>query len=237
MATFLELRTELLSKANRSSTETEVVTEVNSCINDAIRWANRGNPFKYAERAATITIDGSAYYYDIGALCDGKIIGINSIQRVADATKFWGYPIEVMSMEQINRRRYQSSQRRSAPGRYASENDRLSEETSFDLSTADTDGMVAFLLGTSIGFYPKPTSQNTFVITYNSLLNPLVNDVDTNFFTEVGKDFVVVKALQSLYYYLKEPAKAKSLDDKIVLDWESLIKWDQRAAYSHAISS
>jgi hypothetical protein len=237
MATFLELRTELLSKANRSSTETEVVTEVNSCINDAIRWANRGNPFKYAERASSITIDGSSYFYDVGSLCDGKLIGINSIQRIADTSKFWGYPLEILTMEQVNTRRYRSSQMRSAPGRYASDSDRMTEETSFDISTADTDGMVCVLLGTSIGFYPKPTSQQHFMITYNSLLNPLANDGDTNFFTEIGKDFIVTKALQSLYYYLKEPKKAADLNDKVVLDWEALLKWDQRAAYSHAISS
>ena len=237
MATFLELQTELLSKANRSSTETEIVTEVNSCINDAQRWANRGNPFKYAERASSITIDGSSFFYDVGALCDGKLIGINSIQRILDSTKFWGYPLEVLSMEQINGRRYRASQRRCPPGRYAIDSDRLSEETSFDISTMDTDGLVAVLLGTSIGFYPKPTTAMTFMITYNSLLNPLTNDGDTNFFTEIGKDFIVSKALQSLYYFLKEPAKAASLNDKVALDWEAFLKWDQRAAYSHALSS
>lgn len=237
MATFLELRTELLSKANRSTSEAEVVTEVNNCINDAIRWANRANPFKYAERAASITIDGTSFFYDIGSLCDGKVIGINSIQRISDTSKFWGYPLELYSMEQMNRKRYRASQREPGIGRYASDNDRLSENTRADEALADTDGLVAVLLGTSIGFYPKPSTQMHFMLTYNSLLNPLANDTDSNFFTDVGKDFIVSKALQSLYYYLKDPGKAATLNDKVAMDWDALVKWDQRITYSHALSS
>lgn len=236
MATFLELQTELLSKANRSTTEADAVAEAKLCINDAIRWANRSNPFKYAERSASFSIDGNSFVYSLSSLCDGTIIGINTIQRVNTVEDFWGYPIELLSIEQLNRRRYRAFQKEPSVGRDASLGDRVSQETAFDCTLKNTDGFCAFLLGQSIGFYPKPASTTYFFITYNSQLVELSADADTNFFTEIGRDFILTKALQSFYYFLKEPAKADALKAKIATDWESLLQWDQRITYSHALS-
>jgi hypothetical protein len=87
-----------------------------------------------------------------------------------------------------------------------------------------------------MGLYPTPSAAVNLMITYNGKLNKLVNDTDTNFFLDDCSDFIITKALQKMFLYLKDRNSAVALNDQIAAEWETLKSWNNNITYSHAIS-
>lgn len=226
MATLLTAAADLLDWANRPSSETGMLDRAKSSINKAIRWSNRSHPFKYAERAARITYPGEAFMVDLNSVCDGRIIGLNTVQIVSSGG-YAGFPIKVTSYEELQ------AQRRRAFDNSPSDvvTDHVREATSA------TESHSGFLLGTSIGLFPRPgTSAVELLVTYNSLLPELTADGDTNFILEYGYDFILTKALQKFNLYLKADRRVEVTNEQIQNEWESFKAWDRSVISSHALS-
>jgi hypothetical protein len=238
--TFLEAQTELLSYANRPIAEPGMQDRAKSCINDAILFSNRSCNFKYAERAASVVYPAGASYVDLGSLCDGKVLGLVTIQRVL-GTNFYGQPLELVSFEKLHMKRFNGFRAQTAydveiSNPQANINNGYDTTNRYDLGIQATDGYVPFLLGKGMGLYPTPSAAVNLMITYNGKLNKLVNDTDTNFFLDDCSDFIITKALQKMFLYLKDRNSAVALNDQIAAEWETLKSWNNNITYSHAIS-
>ena len=227
--TFLELSTELLDWANRPIDETGMLTRAKSCINSAVLWANRSHSFKYAEKCMRVTYPANAFMIDLASLASNRVIGLNTIQVVSTGA-FVGYPINIIEYENLQSKRRQSF--KSAP--LDSFSTTVIDRTASAI--AITDGACGFTLGTSLGLFPTPVQNVELLITYNSLVDTLVNDADTNFFLDFGRDFILSKALQKFNTYMKADKRVEVNAEQLANEWESFKNWNNSVVNSHAIS-
>jgi hypothetical protein len=222
--TFLQVKRDLIDYVNRPETEqvgsagfgVTLIELAGREINKAIKWANRRHAFKYAEKRIKYAYPANTTFVTKSTI-SADILSFLTIEVGNSAGADFGLPLQLRSHELLTRQRLNYEKRTviTDPNR-----------DGFSTFVTNTWTRVAFILGDNIGLFPTPATTQNLIITYNGLLPDLVNDSDTNFFLEIGYDFILSMALLRFTQYLKEDVRVETLEKRSADDWASLLAWD-----------
>ena len=142
----------------------------------------------YAAQSQTVAITG--------------LRSVLSAQELTASGAFEGKPLRVFSYSQLQARRL--SYYRTLPAGHVPTYDsptNLSDELS--LETAFRQDRVAFIVGNSLGLYPRPEAEVRLMVHRSIFLTELVNNNDTNYLLDYAFDVVTKLAVRGLNAYLR----------------------------------
>ena len=241
---FKEAKQNLLNFVNRPAGEivggagsTETMDDIAGIeINNAILWANRTWPFKYAERICTVTYVGGSQFMKFPVFSDNKFFSLRTVDLVTGTSDIFGTPLVIRSFSDLQSERMEWANNRESGSAYRDDSIDDNQTTASHASwVARNYSHWAFLLGESLGLYPVPTNDVFIMLHANILLNPLFDDSDTNFMLEFGADFIISKALKRMSVYLKDDIRIQVTNDLVSEDWASFKEWDEQIKFSRPI--
>ena len=214
--TLLDARTALLDYVNRPSSE--MASQADREINNALYWVQRQHEFKYTERLIKVVYPANTLQLELTGACEGMPRNWLNLQLLSTVDDNSGLLLSVTSYNEIQQERlaFQRSWNETEnPG-------------SFSTFVTDAHQYRAFLTNAAFGLFPIPTVDLNVLVNLHIFLPRLVDDVSTNFLLEVGFDFIIDKALSRMNMYLKEDARVPVSEEQMAKDFESLVQWDSQ---------
>lgn len=214
--TLLDARTALLDYVNRPSSE--MASQADREINNALYWVQRQHEFKYTERLIKVVYPANTLQLELTGACEGMPRNWLNLQLLSTVDDNTGLLLSVTSYNEIQQERlaFQRSWNETEnPG-------------SFSTFVTDAHQYRAFLTNAAFGLFPIPTVDLNVLVNLHIFLPRLVDDVSTNFLLEVGFDFIIDKALSRMNMYLKEDARVPVSEEQMAKDFESLVQWDSQ---------
>lgn len=207
--TFQEAYLEVLDFAQRSSTEPKMVERAKRCVNYAMQSAAMSHPFFFNQVSLIVPWLSTDTTMSMTTFGTDKCGGIVSCEIVDSPAALWGQAVRIVTQEQfVNQRLIQAG--------------RVQSDGLNTFESRQKDNKVIVLTGSSFTIYPLPATDIFLKITYQKLLNEMLDDSDTNFFLTHAPDFIISTAVRKFNFYLKEDERIKLSDDFINSEWESL---------------
>lgn len=214
--TLLDARTALLDYVNRPSSE--MASQADREINNALYWVQRQHEFKYTERLIKVVYPANTLQLELTGACEGMPRNWLNLQLLSTVDDNSGLLLSVTSYNEIQQERlaFQRSWNETEnPG-------------SFSTFVTDAHQYRAFLTNAAFGLFPIPTVDLNVLVNLHIFLPRLVDDISTNFLLEVGFDFIIDKALSRMNMYMKEDARVPVSEEQMAKDFESLVQWDSQ---------
>jgi hypothetical protein len=99
---------------------------------------------------------------------------------------------------------------------------------SITIEDAYRQDMLAWVMGSSIGLYPRPSTAITFLLHHHVWLPTLADDTDTNFFLDYAQDVVVMLALKRLNFFMKLDSRHVAAQAEVDSTLLGLYAWDSQ---------
>lgn len=219
MENFESAYTALMDMVARPMSDTTTLNAAKREVNNAIRFLQRNHGYAYAERLTSFPYPANTLHVNLGEICGGLLRDIFSVQRIASGGTN-GVPMRFMSYHQLQTIRHRYDRRTGMALELDTTlvNDYIEAERSNEL--------ICFLVGQSLGLYPKPQSEVNLLVHVHIWLAELVDNEDTNFFLDYAFDAVLTIALKRMQIYLKIPSQFVVSQAEVDLILANLVAWD-----------
>mgnify|MGYP001398521301 CR=1 FL=1 len=216
---FKEAKQAVCEFVNRPFSEME--SQAGLAINAACRWAGRKHNFKKAERLATVLYPANTTTINIVQACDAEVKTILSAQVLSQNGNPSGRTIPPMEYQALQKLRSDMQSVRPVDPIFQEEH-----TASVDKNLGLVYGQVFFLMGPDFGLFPRPTQEVPLLLHFVEDIRELTEDEDTNFLLEDAWDFLVLRAVYTLNFFLKEDQRM--VISALVMDaeWRSVLDWD-----------
>lgn len=230
MATFAELKTDLLEMVNRPSSDDG--NKAARSLNAAAKWGSHMHDFKYLERMFEITIPANTTQVTITSACSLPVKSVISAQLISATGEIGEYlNIKEFQSLSVDIQRFQNR---------APVNDML-EQYSYDISQAHSTlysaqfKFAVSLMGTDLRIYPKQPEAKLLLIHANCGVNKMTADTDTNMLTEYLEDWLLLRAAMRYQYYLKNIEAVQVNRALLKEEWEAALVWDSQLRTAQGI--
>lgn len=215
---FLALQDKILGFLHRPASEMRTI--VKDEINAVLLHTQRLHEFKFSERLVEIAYPANTQMVRLTGACEGTPRNILNIQLLSSVGASYGQPLKIRTFNSLIQRRlkYEKLNSNSSDGPYNPHDNFVANARNFD----------AFLINDAVGLYPTPSENKALAVNLYIWLPALVDDEDTNFFTELAYDYVIDSTLSRLHLYLKDDARSEELDKRIATSFEALRLWDSQ---------
>lgn len=222
MATFADVVTRMLRIINRPASETALVAEVKASINDAISYLQRNHGYAMTEKVSSFIYPANALQVDLGAICGGVLRDVISIQQISNGGTYEGKPLKIRTYSGIQ------SLRKKVDEISTVANDELYDASRLGYTIEDRfrQDITIWVMGKSVGAYPRPAQNTTFLIHFHLWLPELAADTDTNFFLDYCQDAVVTIALKRLHLVMKLDSRYAVTQAELTVLEDGLKAWD-----------
>lgn len=214
--TLLDARTALLDYVNRPSSE--MASQADREINNALYWVQRQHEFKYTERLIAVTYPAGTLQLELTGACEGMPRNWLNAQLLSAAGETSGTLLEFTSYNALQQERL----------KFQKDWNQVVGETNYSDFVGKNHVYKCFLVNTALGLFPTPPVDVNLLVDLHIFLPRLSDDADTNFLLEVGYDFIIDLALSRMNMYLKEDARVPVSDSAMSKSLEALFQWDSQ---------
>lgn len=208
MATFAELCTDVKLYLHRKDVNIDEL--IKSEINQAVQWALQNYDFLYAEGLTRMTYPAGTLFANLEDACEDDISRLKSVQVLSNIEATSGFVIPIVDYDSIQNERL------------------MADQANQDYTYIKGNPVVAFLCSNGFGIYPKSTSDTCLLLHYTKKLPRLVEDSDTNFVLEYGREFVLNKVLSNMLTFLARDDRQELITQRRNESWATFTNWDSR---------
>ena len=241
MPTFEEAYSAVLDEARKPVDDEIVLRRAKREIRNAVRYCNRSYPFKVTEAITEYPFPGNTDTVTYGAietnanLNQTTVLAIRYIELLGATGDSVGFPIEIFDSAQLHHDRRRWLNKQPADLEYDLF-DYRGDQGNYETFVSRNRKFSAFVVGKSLGLFPRPGSTQILKLLYHKEFAPLVEDSDTNDLLDFAYDYVILRALRRFLMLEQESERPLLTFSELTESWNELQAADKIVMTGHPVT-